>query len=303
MRKRSLPLNIPKSVILTGATGFVGREMLNSLIYQGLNVVAISRHPELQKAASGLTWIGWNDYRSIDFRKSNICAVINLAISYGHGDESESDVFASNVTLPFQLFRYCIDCGVRTIINADTFSGRSEHSYKYLQSYHQTKNELVSLTKDLVDSNDTCFINMRLEHVFGPKDGPNKFISKIIFELQMGSKSIALTNGEQNRDFIYIYDVVDAFMSVLDHKFQYGFFEFEVGTGRCFMVKEFCIKLAEAFGVSPKVLKFGQLDMRENEIMESVADIKDLNDIGWYPKWSLTKAIEDMANKHTDPHK
>ena len=69
------------------------------------------------------------------------------------------------------------------------------------------------------------------------------------------------------------------------------------------MVKEFCIKLAEAFGVSPKVLKFGQLDMRENEIMESVADIKDLNDIGWYPKWSLTKAIEDMANKHTDPHK
>lgn len=296
-------MSIPKSVILSGATGFVGREMLNSIISQGFNVVAISRYPELQNDSSGITWVGWNEYTSIDFQKSNICAVINLAISYGHGDESESEVYAGNVTLPFQLFRYCIESGVHKIINADTFSGRPEHRYKYMQSYHQTKNELVSLTKDLVNSNDTCFINMRLEHVFGPNDGPNKFISKLISELKMGSKSIALTNGEQKRDFIYIYDVVDAFMSVLDHKFHSGFHEFEVGTGKCFMLKEFCIKLAEAFSVSTKVLKFGELDMRENEIMESVADIKDLNDIGWYPKWSLTKAIEDLAKKHADLHK
>ena len=296
-------MNIPKSVILTGATGFVGREMLSSLISQGLNVIAISRHPELQEDMTNVTWLGWNNYSSIDFLKSNVSAVINLAICYGHSDESESEVFASNVTLPFQLFRYCIDRGVSKIINADTFSGRPEHRYKYLQSYHQTKNELVSLTKDLVISNDTCFINMRLEHVFGPNDGPNKFISKLISELRTGSESIALTNGEQKRDFIYIYDVVDAFISAMNHKFHSGFFEFEVGTGKCFMVKEFCIKLAEAFSVSPKVLKFGKLDMRENEIMESVADIKGLNDIGWYPKWPMAKAIEDLANNYASPYK
>ena len=57
------------------------------------------------------------------------------------------------------------------------------------------------------------------------------------------------------------------------------------------------LKLAKAFDISPEELNFGALKYRDNEIMDSYAEISSLISIGWNPKWDLTSAIFDLAEK------
>ena len=120
---------------------------------------------------------------------------------------------------------------------------------------------------------------------------------KLIKDFQSEKNNIALTDGTQKRDFIYIYDVVSAFMSVLKHVYSAGLIEYEVGTGKSIELKLFCLALADAFDVSSDTLHFGALNQRPNEIKNSSADIRALSSIGWAPTWDLVSAMSDLAVK------
>ena len=73
-------------------------------------------------------------------------------------------------------------------------------------------------------------INMQLEHFYGPGAGDANFISAMINRLIHNDPRIDLTLGEQKRDFIYIDDVVDAYLEVLkaEYKIQDAYSTFQV---------------------------------------------------------------------------
>ncbi len=59
-------------------------------------------------------------------------------------------------------------------------------------------------------------VNLKLEHMYGPKDDDSKFVTWITNQMLNNISSIDLTEGTQKRDFIYIDDVVDAYMLMLE---------------------------------------------------------------------------------------
>jgi len=120
---------------------------------------------------------------------------------------------------------------------------------------------------------------MKLEHIYGPKDDENKFITFLIRRM-MRNETIDLTAGEQKRDFIYIDDVIHAFVKVLETESLHN--EYEVGSGDSISIKKF-VRLIHRLTESSSTLNFGALSYRENEIMESHADISKLTEIGWQP--------------------
>ena len=285
------------NVIVTGASGFIGKQVTKGLLAENFRVFAITRQPSQPYELSGLVWTSWERYKEVISSEYDVFAVLNLATTYGHGNESRPEIFKCNVTQPLELFSYAMLLGAKKIISADTFFGKPEYDYQHLRSYIKSKNKLVDATKKLITNKDITFINLRLEHVFGANDGPNKFVSKLIKDFQVKANNVALTDGMQKRDFIYISDVVGAFMSVMNHVFRAGFIEYEVGTGKSIELKQFCLALADAFGVSAEILHFGALNQRTNEIMNSTADIKALTSIGWTPAWDLVSALSDLASK------
>ena len=149
----------------------------------------------------------------------------------------------------------------------------------------------------MIKDKQIALINLRLEHVFGPNDGENKFVTSLIRSFYNKKNSIELTDGKQKRDFIYVDDVVRAFILVLLRHNVKGFKEYEVGSGESIELKKFCLELTKAFDVSPSILNFGKLEHRMNEIMDSSADISSLKSIGWQPKWDLASAMSDFAKK------
>jgi nucleoside-diphosphate-sugar epimerase len=134
---------------------------------------------------------------------------------------------------------------------------------------------------------------MSLEHFFGPGDDASKFVTHIIQSLVHETPSIPLTKGEQKRDFIFIDDVVNAFMCVLENASDQsiGYREYEVGSGHSISIKEL-VTLAKSLSGNEKTsLDFGFLPYRRNEAMDVQVDISQLRTLGWRASCDLRESL------------
>jgi nucleoside-diphosphate-sugar epimerase len=147
-------------------------------------------------------------------------------------------------------------------------------------------------------------VNCKLWHLFGPKDSSSKFVVSIIQSLLRNDKFIDLTDGLQKRDFIYVDDVVHAYMYIIDAFAEnkiIGFYEYEVGTGTAVSVREIVEAIKDLSGNESTELRFGALPKREGEYADAKANPEALEVLGWKPATSLkdglAKTIEFEKNK------
>jgi nucleoside-diphosphate-sugar epimerase len=177
-----------------------------------------------------------------------------------------------------QLLEYARLYRVESFFNTDTFFNTESFQYDYLNSYTLSKKHFVDWGKNYSSSCDVQFINMKLQHVYGPKDDESKFVSWFVAQLRDEVPEIKLTSGTQKRDFIYVKDVVESYLILLEKRKEImGFREFEVGTGNSLSVMEFLIQIVNTYegkyGIKIKSnLKFGALPMRIGEPDETKAN-------------------------------
>ena len=109
-----------------------------------------------------------------------------------------------------------------------------------------------------------------------------------------------MTFGHQKRDFIFITDVVEAFIKILEHIEQHTFpFKvFEVGLGSSMPIKDFVLEIAAISGSSTQ-LKFGSIAYRDDEMMNSRADIRGLLDLGWKPTVEPKEGISRIIKAYS----
>ena len=158
----------------------------------------------------------------------------------------------------------------------------------------------MDIARFFIASYEFNFINMRLEYVYGEKDDNTKFIPFVIESILKG-KEIRATEGKQKRDFIYVQDVVDAYLKVLDNlkNFNEEFIEFEIGTGNSVSLNEFISKIEEEIGKKANI-KLGAVPYRKNEIFDSEACIEKAEE---YLRWRPTNDIRSGLKKTIDWYK
>jgi CDP-paratose synthetase len=115
----------------------------------------------------------------------------------------------------------------------------------------------------------------------------------ILKEMLNNSDKINLTTGEQKRDFIYIDDVVNAFIVIIKHIFSQkkGFYDYEVGSGCNVKIKSLVELIKELSGCEVTKLNFGVIPHRRNEVMSSSVDISNLLKLGWKPQYTLKSGL------------
>ena len=282
------------TVLLTGATGFLGSHLLKALVSKGYKVVALKRSTSDIWRLKGFenTFKSYNiDQVPLEkvFEEQPIDTIIHTACVYGRKGESMQQILETNLMFGIEL------------LNTGTFFNTGTLLYKYLNYYALSKKqfeEWLQLASDKIQ-----VVNLKLEHMFGEQDGNDKFTSWILNELQQEKNIIPLTAGTQKRDFIYIDDVVSAYLTCLEQAPQLkSFNDIEVGTGVLTPVKTFVTLVKETLEKikgSPieTQLNFGALPYREGEIMEPQVDNSRLCSLGWQPKRSLEENIERFV-KH-----
>lgn len=222
---------------------------------------------------------------SILFNNINFDMVIHCATNYGNHNKGSLDIIDSNLLLPLKLLELSIESGVKVFINTDTMLP------KMVSDYSMSKEHFLDWLRS--KSEKIVALNIPIEHFYGPNDDPSKFVSFLINSFQTGVKEIPLTAGEQERDFIYIDDVINAFNYIFKHSAELsnGFYEFQVGTGKSISIQSFVRLVQELSGNSHTKLLFGALSYRPNELMSVAVNIDPLLALGWTPKYSLLDGL------------
>jgi len=225
------------------------------------------------------------------FEIHSIDTIIHVATEYGK-KLPYSVVLYSNVYLPIRLIEAANKKKLKIFINTDSFFSKFQN-YSYLKEYITTKKIFKQYLKSLTGIQ---IINLQLEHVFGENDSKDKFIPFLIESMKTNMNEIALTEGIHKRDFIYVDDVVDAYMVVLSKsKYLKQFSEFEVGTGVSIQIKDFVIRAHQILNSKSNLL-FGALPTRYDEISDSKANNLDLINLGFIPKTTIEVGINKIIN-------
>jgi CDP-paratose synthetase len=135
------------------------------------------------------------------------------------------------------------------------------------------------------------FIDIHLEQMYGPKDNISKFPTYVINNLKKNVPELNLTLGEQKRDFIFIDDVISAYLVLLKKSGEFSHYQsFDLGSGQLVTIRHF-VETVKQLTDSKTKLNFGAIPYRSHEVMESQSNIKPLLKLGWYPKVSLAEGI------------
>ena len=129
------------------------------------------------------------------------------------------------------------------------------------------------------------YFNVYGPRSFDPNNMHNAYSSVVgIFEHQAKSgKLITITGeGSQERDFVHVWDVVDANICVAENINRATNEVFNVGTGKKISILE----LAKLFKVDYKFI-----DSRKGEAIVTHADCHELENLGWKAKVQLVDAI------------
>lgn len=283
-------------ILLTGATGFVGKHLVHALISSGHEIFAIVRKTSTIKFLKEQNTKVYFIEEGLEkvFIENEIDGVIHIATSYGQNGII-SEVYETNVLFPIKLLEFSVKYSSFFFINTDSFFTKSVTEYAYLNNYTNSKKLLTSLIEEFAPS--ITVVNLKLEHVYGENDGDNKFITQIIKKLCNNEPLVDLTEGLQKRDFVYIDDVVNAYLTVLNNVNEIKYFtSIEVGTGKSLTIRE-AVETIHKKTKSTSKLNFGALPTRVGEFKESYADIEMLIKMGWKVNYNFEDGIERTIKK------
>lgn len=286
---------INKRVVLTGVTGFLGSHLAAALVSLGWQVIGLKRgSSSLQRISELLPHLTLVDIEDTDFDAlfqsyGKVDAIIHTATCYGRNNESVTEIFAANTEFPLRLLDAGSRAGVHAFLNTDTILD------KYLNLYAFSKNQLLEWGCFFALHKKITFWNLRLEHFYGAGDDPTKFTAHIVNSCLDNIPEIRLTHGEQCRDFIYIDDVVKAYLLLLKEieGAPPALREFDIGSGQSISIRTFVTLVKRLTGSSTE-LNFGALPYREGEVMHSVADVEPLKALGWHCEHDIVSGVKKL---------
>lgn len=135
----------------------------------------------------------------------------------------------------------------------------------------------------------TRTVELRLFTPYGPWEHPRRLIPHTILSALAG-QDIQMSRGDQQRDFIYIDDVVEALVLAATQPTPPGA-AYNIGVGQGVPVRQVADRILALMGRPVKLLA-GALPTRSDEIMEMSADITAVRAaLGWTPRISLDEGL------------
>lgn len=282
-------------ILLTGASGFLGSALARRMCQDGHDVIlmarANSRFWRLGEEARGFCVVrseGGAEVRS-SVAKIDPDAVVHTACAYGRRDETLADILDANVGLGLDILQ-ALEARERPtlFLNTGTVLEPGVNAYALSKNQFSDWGRLVAKRT----AGRVQFINVLLQHMYGPHDDDTKFTTHVLRACMRGEAALQLTAGEQKRDFIYIDDVTSAYATLLAHAATLpSVLDVEVGTGQAPRVREFVETAKRVTGAATE-LQFGAVPYRANEAMHCQADIAVMRSLGWSPEFDLEAGMK-----------
>lgn len=291
-------------VLLTGATGFIGRQVIRYLLAQGAHISAIRRQQAhgLRRRQLGdsdaVEWYECGFHETARLRqlvaeiRPSLC--LHMAWFAEPGLYSEADANLDLVDATLSLIRILGAAGCRRFIGVgscaeyDSVSGplREDSSVNPMTLYGASKLACRFLGATLARSYGMEFVWGRIFYVYGPGEDPRRVVPAVVNTLLDGN-SFAATTGEQIRDFLHVDDVASAFGHLC---FTDAEGVFNVSSGQPTTMRGLLEIIAKEIG-RPDAICYGAASKHTFDPPYVVGDNSRLRMLGWQPRYTLQTGL------------
>ena len=288
-----------KVVLVTGATGFIGRHSIEPLRARGYEIHAIS-----SKGSAA-------DMPGVTFHQGNLLEpgtakrvlaevkpthLLHLAWFVVPGKLITSPENYEWVRASMELVQEFAAAGGKRVTSCG--SGY-EYDWRYgfcnEQLTSQVPNTVYGACKqalNLMTENFAATANLssawgRVFFLYGPHEHPQRLVSSIILSMLRGEPAKS-SHGRQIRDYMHVQDVADGLVAVLDSELRGTV---NVSSGRATQIRDIVLTLGSLLG-RPELVQLGALPARANDAPMVVGDnAKIMAELGWQPKFELESGL------------
>lgn len=295
-------------VLLTGATGFVGRHLQSALgNLPNLVVHAVSRRPAASQP-DGST-IVWHAADLLDeqhvatlLREVKPTHLAHLAWTTEHSTYWQDPANDRWAEAGVMLLRNFAESGGRRAVMVGTCA---EYAWGFGDGVcHEDSTPLIPATRygigkhrlhlasaAVAHETGVSLAWVRLFQLYGPGENPHRLAPSVIQAL-LRDKTASCSAGTQVRDFIHVTDVASAIAALLANDFQGAI---NIGTGLGISVREFVEAISAELGQTQRV-KFGARQLSPGEPSTLVANVTRLRaTIGSWNPICLSRGIKDTV--------
>ena len=306
-----------RRALVTGGAGFIGSHLAHRLVRDGFDVAVLDNLTTglRDNVPAGATFVeGDVGQRSVVddvFSSEPLDAVFHVAgqasirLSFA---EPEVDLH-TNVVGTVNVLRACVEHRVPRLLYASSMTAYGEPdliptpedvpcvpvSYYGVTKYAAERYVHITAARPDVHVSAT---SLRMFNVYGPRQGldnPYQGVLAIFLGNVLRGEPITIHgDGEQTRDFVYIDDVVEAWMGVLDDPTSDGK-ALNVGSGRETSVNELADAVLAALGESRDSWEIRREDVQVGDQRRAAAEIGAIAAHGWKPTVALVDGIAHTA--------
>lgn len=210
------------NILVTGATGFIGRHLVNEFRQNhSLHILCRSKKSLEELDLPGFVM---NDdiYALASYiKENNIEGIIHLASLYlpVHTTDQIKDLIMSNIFFGTAILEAAsLTRTVRWFLNTGTIWQNymvEGNVYNPVNLYAATKQSFIDIAKFYIDTCKIRFCTLKLCDTYGPNDTRKKIL-KLFKECAENGDVLKMSPGDQLLDILYISDVVDGFRQLVD---------------------------------------------------------------------------------------
>jgi len=318
-----------KKILVTGADGFIGSHLVESLVYQGYGVRAFVYY----NSFNSWGWLDYSPWEIVDnlevfngdvrdpygVKKAlhgceavlHLAALIAIPYSY-HSPDTYVD---TNIKGTLNVLQAARELGIEKVIHTSTSEVygtarfvpiTEEHPLQGQSPYAATKIAADQMVMSFYYSFGTPVAIIRPFNTYGPRQSARAVIPTIITQIAGGQRKIKLGALHPTRDFNYVKDTVRGFIAALESEKSIGEI-INIGSNYEISIGETALLIAEVMGTDIEI------ETEEKRLRPALSEVERLwadntrakNLLGWEPLYGgregLKRGLAETAAWFTEP--
>jgi len=291
-----------ETILITGASGFIGRHLIQNISPDTANIHTIGREkatfPRPVHQHNGDIVDAQFVKRCI--RETEPDHIFHLA-AFKERDDSIQAFYTSvetNLIGTLNLFSAAKDVvSVKSIVTLGTAEEYGKNIPPFNEKLRECPVTPYSFSKLCVSQMGELFFHLynlpviilRPTLAYGPGQGTDMFLPSLITSL-LENKPFDMTLGEQTRDFVYVTDLVEAMILASGNTNAHGQI-INIGSGVPIKIADIAQTIEKIIG-KRGLVNLGGKSYRKNEVMDYYIDPKKAEHLlGWKAKTSLEEGL------------